>query len=338
MTITLTPAEPAEGGSGGEATSKPHSPNPDPMFTAIARDFRPTLSVDKPMRRSAPRRRRALAANVPAEHHALYRLYDAEDVLLYIGETNNPVERYVEHSLTKDWWPEVASHSVEWWTDGREKVEERERRAIRDEFPLHNIAHQPRGDGTYFVPSYVVEKILGAVRQAVREVISDAVEQDVDLIADIAEEAFKPDSNGAWGEIGFPFSEAPQAEDLGLSTVLDAMGPFRPDIDNSMRDPKPQKRSARHCKDAAGHGRSKRTCGGKLRRDGRCPNALNHNLEDARGDEVLLEVFHAAYPPSLGADEASASVMPASATEAPAAIERECLTDPLDAVDAPENR
>lgn len=79
-----------------------------------------------------------------ADRTALYRLYDADGQLLYIGVTTYPPKRFVEHERDKPWWPDVARHHVE-WIDGRERAETAERCAIAAEGPrynrIHNIGH-----------------------------------------------------------------------------------------------------------------------------------------------------------------------------------------------------
>lgn len=283
--MTITPT--ATDSTGNQHDGKGTPVHPDPT---LGLPFSPMAASDssqpKPARRTAPRKNTNLfPAESPAQHHALYRLFNADGVLLYVGETNNPVERYVEHRDTKEWWPEVASHSIYWSTKGREAVQELEKEAIRDEWPIYNIAHQPRGDGTYFVPSYVVEKILEKVKWAVCEIIGDAVPQDGEDIAHLVENAFKPQDDEeagecGWGEIGFPFGGGGRPEALDLDAVLDAMGLFRPDIDNSMRDPKPRRRKGKRCEGIVARRKRGGECAETLRRDDSCPRPERH-LEDA---------------------------------------------------------
>lgn len=81
--------------------------------------------------------------------HALYRFFDKDDRLLYVGITLNPGARWKQHSKDKPWWHEVARVTVEHFPD-RETVLEAERAAIITERPLHNVVHN-RGtssDGT----------------------------------------------------------------------------------------------------------------------------------------------------------------------------------------------
>ncbi|MCW2918548.1 MAG: hypothetical protein JWN52_6616 [Actinomycetia bacterium] len=69
---------------------------------------------------------------------ALYRFYDASDVLLYVGITDNPRQRWLAHKSQKSWWQDVADKAVEWHED-RESAERAERIAIGREKPLYNI-------------------------------------------------------------------------------------------------------------------------------------------------------------------------------------------------------
>jgi hypothetical protein len=72
---------------------------------------------------------------------AVYRLYDAGGVLLYIGSSNNPPYRYSEHAcsaLKSSWWPQVTRKD-ETWYGKRTDAQEAEALAIRTEDPLHNL-------------------------------------------------------------------------------------------------------------------------------------------------------------------------------------------------------
>ena len=67
---------------------------------------------------------------------AVYRLYDATDVLLYIGVANRPDERWGTHR-NKPWWSQVARTEIEWHPN-RDAALRCEAVAIREENPLHN--------------------------------------------------------------------------------------------------------------------------------------------------------------------------------------------------------
>jgi predicted GIY-YIG superfamily endonuclease len=74
---------------------------------------------------------------------ALYRLYDTDDRLLYIGVTKDPPARFAAHRSDKPWWPHVARREMTWWPT-RHKACEAESAAIRSEAPLHNRAGTPQ--------------------------------------------------------------------------------------------------------------------------------------------------------------------------------------------------
>lgn len=76
---------------------------------------------------------------------AVYRLYDADDSLLYVGSAYDPAERAKAHERT-DWWPLVARREDE-WHDSREAAYDAELRAIAKGAPAHNVVGTPRHTG-----------------------------------------------------------------------------------------------------------------------------------------------------------------------------------------------
>lgn len=70
----------------------------------------------------------------------LYRFWDADEQLLYVGITLNPGHRWTSHRNDKPWWSEVATITIETHPD-RRAVLEAERRAIVAERPRYNIVH-----------------------------------------------------------------------------------------------------------------------------------------------------------------------------------------------------
>jgi predicted GIY-YIG superfamily endonuclease/DNA-binding transcriptional ArsR family regulator len=76
------------------------------------------------------------------ERTALYRLYDDQDRLLYIGIAKDPKRRWWQHARDsgETWWPDVARKQVQWFAD-RESAAEAEAAAIRSEGPPHNSQH-----------------------------------------------------------------------------------------------------------------------------------------------------------------------------------------------------
>lgn len=73
---------------------------------------------------------------------AVYRHFDAEGQLLYIGCSTNPGARHQTHRCTSHWALKVATISVQWF-ENRAAAMEAEAAAISAEAPLHNIQHHP---------------------------------------------------------------------------------------------------------------------------------------------------------------------------------------------------
>ncbi|WPO69947.1 GIY-YIG nuclease family protein [Streptomyces sp. KN37] len=71
------------------------------------------------------------------ERTALYRLFNAEGDLLYVGISKNPRKRWGQHALEKPWWHEIAEKTVEWHPD-RATAEALETQAIVDEKPAYD--------------------------------------------------------------------------------------------------------------------------------------------------------------------------------------------------------
>ncbi|MCY0955046.1 helix-turn-helix domain-containing protein [Streptomyces sp. H27-S2] len=67
----------------------------------------------------------------------MYRLYDAEERLLYVGITMNLQQRLTDHRRQKFWWHLVKQQDVRWY-DSRPKAESIEAEALRTEGPLYD--------------------------------------------------------------------------------------------------------------------------------------------------------------------------------------------------------
>lgn len=68
---------------------------------------------------------------------ALYRLYNTDGRLLYVGITSNPKARWSAHSRDKHWWPEVARKTIEWF-ETRKSAERIEKVEVEEESPRYN--------------------------------------------------------------------------------------------------------------------------------------------------------------------------------------------------------
>ena len=76
---------------------------------------------------------------------ALYRWFDQDGRLLYVGITGTLAERTTAHSGTDDWWREVRRADVEWFDTAAEALAA-ERVAIQQESPRFNRS-RPRVHG-----------------------------------------------------------------------------------------------------------------------------------------------------------------------------------------------
>jgi predicted GIY-YIG superfamily endonuclease len=72
--------------------------------------------------------------------HSLYRHFDKEGRLLYVGRTNDYARRTGEHAKSKPWWKDVASSTVEHYPTFK-ALSEAEKRAIETEYPVENDHH-----------------------------------------------------------------------------------------------------------------------------------------------------------------------------------------------------
>ena len=72
----------------------------------------------------------------------LYRHFDANGVLLYVGISINAVNRLSQHKDVSSWFNDISSVTIEKFNT-REEVLEAEKIAIRKENPIHNIKRMP---------------------------------------------------------------------------------------------------------------------------------------------------------------------------------------------------
>ncbi|MFG1846699.1 GIY-YIG nuclease family protein [Micromonospora carbonacea] len=69
---------------------------------------------------------------------SLYRLYDNEGCLLYVGIAYDFDARFAQHAARKHWWPQVARKDVTWFSNRIDALHA-EARAIAAEGPIHNV-------------------------------------------------------------------------------------------------------------------------------------------------------------------------------------------------------
>lgn len=74
--------------------------------------------------------------------HYVYRFFDADGVLLYVGESKDPWKRWRGHRSTSSFAPLVARGRISVFSD-RLTALQAERNAIVDEGPRFNVKHNP---------------------------------------------------------------------------------------------------------------------------------------------------------------------------------------------------
>ena len=125
--------------------------------------------------------------------HVLYRMFDRDNRLLYIGLTNNPKGRFGNHRDTQRWWDQVDHITVENFPS-REELIKAERAAIEAEKPINNVVYN-RGRET---PEERSEREEAKFRR--EEELEDRC-MGIALARIIAEESYgikrKPDENAA---------------------------------------------------------------------------------------------------------------------------------------------
>lgn len=74
-----------------------------------------------------------------ARRTAVYRFYDPEGQLLYVGIADDVMARWRWHSKHSPWWP-LAAHADVVWRNNRQSAEVEETQAIRSERAVWNVA------------------------------------------------------------------------------------------------------------------------------------------------------------------------------------------------------
>lgn len=75
----------------------------------------------------------------------LYRLFDANDQLLYVGISKSAIHRLHQHLEQQPWSEQIAKQTVERFKN-RDDLLRAERAAIKAEQPKHNLIHNTRAD------------------------------------------------------------------------------------------------------------------------------------------------------------------------------------------------
>lgn len=81
--------------------------------------------------------------NVPdaVKSQTLYRLYDQNETLLYVGVSKSAIARLTQHLDTQPWAAEIVHQRLEHLAVTRRQIEQIEREVIIAEKPKYNIIH-----------------------------------------------------------------------------------------------------------------------------------------------------------------------------------------------------
>jgi hypothetical protein len=116
--------------------------------TALVPLDKPSVIAQILREEMSPQAFAALVRALVPKSTALYRLYDGNNQLLYIGISADPEQRWEGHALyNSQWWPLVAKKAIE-WHDDRHLALAHEYLSIAREKPLHNRRQsKPSTDG-----------------------------------------------------------------------------------------------------------------------------------------------------------------------------------------------
>lgn len=104
--------------------------------------------------------------NDPTRQAAVYRLYDADGTLLYVGSSYDPDRRCRNH-YGKPWWAHVARR-VDQWHPSKETALAEESAAIAAESPAHNEVGTPR----YVPPAKKADARLAGAELSVAQIVA----------------------------------------------------------------------------------------------------------------------------------------------------------------------
>jgi predicted GIY-YIG superfamily endonuclease len=107
----------------------------------------------------------------------VYRLWDADDQLLYIGISKSAINRLHQHLQQQPWAEQIVKQTIQRCYT-REEAVHVERQAIKNEKPLHNIAHNASNRAA---PGYVTrmpdisDESVASIEQIIQTIF---IEQD----------------------------------------------------------------------------------------------------------------------------------------------------------------
>jgi hypothetical protein len=112
--------------------------------------------------------------------HHLYRHFDSDGRLLYVGISMSTLIRLRQHKMVSHWFESIVRVEIE-YHESREAAMNAEQRAVVDENPLHNIALRQ-----------IAAKVAGEAKEVIATRIAPEIKRKIDL------EAARLDSDPAW--------------------------------------------------------------------------------------------------------------------------------------------
>jgi hypothetical protein len=119
---------------------------------------------------------------------SVYRYFDLEGRIIYVGVTSRGPQRQAQHAVTADWWPYVSTQDVE-HLPTREAALKREKWLIEHHRPPFNRQHNPAH-----------EKLRAAYLRRLQRAITGACEFDGAVECDEGDDcvAFMEGVNDKW--------------------------------------------------------------------------------------------------------------------------------------------
>lgn len=85
------------------------------------------------------RKAKRQATQAPNRRCAIYRHYDVQGRLLYVGKSVQPLNRQQQHEVEAHWFNQIVKIEIEWF-DFTTDMDAAERHAIAAENPIFNLA------------------------------------------------------------------------------------------------------------------------------------------------------------------------------------------------------
>lgn len=131
------------------------------------------------------------------ERTAVYRLFDANRILLYVGSSGDPGKRIANHANRQSWWRFVdrKATTITWYSSPQD-ARQAERDAIAGERPVYNV------DGARW------DRRVGTPRQYV-EAMTKMISNDADLLCVDPDPALSDSLQGLFHALGVYFETLP---------------------------------------------------------------------------------------------------------------------------------